>query len=101
MSRGGPPSPSSRSPDLPPGSRRHSRAGSEPCLTRSAEAVMSGFVDQQLVRPSDPAALTAVVNPPIDVETERVWALLGVIYRMDVAAICGVCDVHVQRAGFQ
>jgi hypothetical protein len=62
---------------------------------------MSDFVDQQMVRLSDPAQLTALVDPPGDVNHARVRALLNAVYTMEFATIRGVSDVQVQQAEFQ
>ncbi|MFE5813184.1 hypothetical protein ACFQ6S_07255 [Streptomyces sp. NPDC056479] len=62
---------------------------------------MSEFVDQQMVRLSDPAQLTSLVDPPGDPQHGRVRALLGAAYTMEFATIHGVSDVQVRQTEFQ
>ncbi|MFF3877198.1 hypothetical protein [Streptomyces sp. NPDC001978] len=62
---------------------------------------MSEFVDQQMVRLSDPAQLTALVDPPGDANHARVRGLLNAVYAMEFATIRGVSDVRVRQSEFQ
>jgi hypothetical protein len=62
---------------------------------------MSTFVDQQLLRLSQPAQLIALVDPPGDVNHARVRALLGAGYSMEFATIHGVSNVQLRHAEFQ
>jgi hypothetical protein len=62
---------------------------------------MSAFIDQQMVRLSDPTQLADLVNPPGDVNHDRVRALLAAVYMMESATIRGVSDVQVRQTEFQ
>jgi hypothetical protein len=62
---------------------------------------MSAFVDQQMVRLSDPTQLVALVDPPGDANHDRLRALLAAAYIMEFATIRDVSDVQVRRAIFQ
>jgi hypothetical protein len=62
---------------------------------------MSTFVDQQMLRLSQPSQLVQLVDPPGDANHTRLRALLGAGYSMEFATIHGVSNVRVRHAEFQ
>ncbi|WP_460060553.1 hypothetical protein [Streptomyces sp. YKOK-I1] len=62
---------------------------------------MSEFVDQQMVRLSDPSHLASLVDPPGDTQHGRVRALLNAVYAMEFATIHGVSEMKVRQTEFQ
>jgi hypothetical protein len=62
---------------------------------------MSTFVDQQMVRLSQPAQLIDLVDPPGDANHTRVRVLLTAGYSMEFATIHGVSNLQVRHAEFQ